>query len=243
MKWLSNNNDALMSLGFSGLLLLSLLSLPALMYQYVLSNYNNKLLEQIIQIYGAFVATMLGVYFSLYFSRWQESEKTKKNEEQAMLGSLKIIWSELDINEDIFNNLKSGLEDMPKISTNLYTQQSYLIKYCSGLKSKAFYATMSSGTINIIANHQNIFNALQQAYYNIELTQSGLDLTNEIYRDLADKEFAAQNPDIVRNAFDMLTKEIKKVKRTIQMISEAKKITFDYLVSKGVTFTREEKLE
>jgi hypothetical protein len=203
--------------------------------------FNSKLLELIIQIYGSFVATLFGVYLSLYFSKKQDRQNTAEKIQQTMLGSLKVIWSELDINEEILRNLNDGLKNMPRNITKLYEQQSYLIEHVKALKYKAFYSTMSSGAINIISNHPDIFNDLQQAYYNLEMTQNGLNLTNQAYKDLIDLKFAEQNPELVAAAFSMLYQERLKVDRTIAMIVKAKKSTSKYLKSKGVIFTIEEK--
>lgn len=222
------------------LILILLLFLLALQNQLT----NIEMLKFIIEVYGTFVATLLGVYISLGLTKKMDRENEEKSNRKTMLGNLKVIWSELDVNEDILKNLlEEGLKKMPRIAHQLYAQQSYLIKHAEGLKNKAFYSTMSSGAINIISEHNNIFNDLQIAYYNTELTQKGLVLSNETYRDLAVPGFALRNPDLVSSAFAILDGETAKVERTISLVKKAKKTVYDYLTANGTRFSREETLK
>lgn len=207
------------------------------LYPYLNTSSNNgKQWELGIQAYGAFVATLFGVYISLHLSKIQEHER----DERAMLGSLKTIWSELDINGDILAQIYSGLQNMPRIPSQLSSQQNLLITHAKGLQDRAFYATLSSGAMNVISMHNDIFNDLQQAYYNTQSAQIGLSSTNEIYEDLAKNAVFAQDPFMTNVAFNMIEKESYKFERTIAMVTKAKKSTFDYLTSKGVIFSRDE---
>ena len=204
-----------------------------------LNNENDaKILETSIQIYGTFTATLFGVLLSLYITLDLNQELEKNDNLKIMLGNLKVLWSELDLDETILKQLEDGLVSMPRVVSQLHNQTSYLIKHSINLKSKAFYATMSSGAINIISTNNEIFNDLQQAYYNIELAHGGLVLTNETFKDLAKPNFAAQSPGLVKMAFDNLDGDIDKIKRTISMVRKAKKSINSYLLKYGVVFKK-----
>ena len=202
---------------------------------------NSDLLKIIAETLGGLTATFSGVYLSLHISRKQDQEKEEKSANETMLGNLKVIWAELKMNEDILNHfMNDGLKKMPKIVTELFNQQTYLMSYLNGLKYVAFYSTMSSGAINIISKHVEIFNALQFAYYNTELTQNSLNTTTLTFKDYLDPVFANQNPDLVNNAFGLVNQEINKTETTIKLIKKAKDLVQSYLISNGVTFTEEE---
>ncbi len=221
-------------------LLLILILIYLLLKWYLIYGFNNKALELIIQIYGTFIATLLGVYISLYYSRKRDRERDEKQNQKIMLGYLKVIWSELDINEDVLKFLYEGLKTMPRIVTKLYDQISFLIEHCKGLKNKAFYGSISSGAISEISTDNDIFNNIQQAYYNTELAQNGLNLTTQAYKDLANPQFVKNLPEQEKLAFEILNKEIEKVSRTIELVEKAKKTIFNYLKKEGVTFSKQE---
>lgn len=219
-----------------GLVLILLL----LLLEYQRVNYVDKLLEFIIQIFGAFVATFLGVYFSLYYTKKQEKEKEERDSNKVFLGSLKLLWAEMDLNGKAVKNILEGFKSMPRIVPKLYNQHIFLLEHSKSIKTNSFYGVITSGGMNEISKNDNIFNALQQAYYNMEMAINGLTLTGEIYKDFDGIKAENVPSDIVNTMFLILDKEIDKLGRTVDFIERAKHIVFEYLSDRGVTFSEDE---
>lgn len=136
--------------------------------------------------------------------------------------------------------MHEGLKSMPRIVPKLYNQYIFLLEHGKSIKRDSFYGIITSGGMNEISKNDNIFNALQQAYYNMELAMSGLSLTGEIYKDFDGVKTENVPSDIVNTMFVILDKEIDKLGRTVEFIEIAKHIVFEYLSDRGVTFSEDE---
>lgn len=202
---------------------------------FYLQGFDKQSLSLIISVYGGFVATMLGLYVSLYYTREREKDQEKEINKKIMIGSLKLLWSELDLNSRSLKNLVKGYTEMPKIHEALYDNFTFLSTYCEGIKFQVFYGLISSGDMNEISKKDDIFNALQQAYYNLELMLNGIKMTSLIYRDL-DSHPKPTSTDI-ELCWGLLEQEISKGKRTLEFVDKAKSVITDYLTEQGVTFT------
>jgi len=130
--------------------------LLTLSYFYI-PKYNS--LGFLIGIYGAFVATLLGVYVSLYYSREHTKEQEIKVVEKVMIGSLKMLWSELDLNKNSLENLIAGYETMPREHENIFENYKFLSVFCGGIKFEVFYGLISSGAMNDISRNDSVFNS------------------------------------------------------------------------------------
>lgn len=84
MKILQPKNNQLLPILMSLLLVLGWEGL-LICHQYY--NYTNKLLELVINVYGAFVATLIGVYISVYYSNKQSKDAEGITHKKIMLGS------------------------------------------------------------------------------------------------------------------------------------------------------------
>lgn len=217
--------------------LIFLIALEIFFIIYIYSEYNNQIYTLIIEIYGAFVATFWGVYFSLYYSKKEEKEKEAIISKKIILGTLKLIYSELDINNIYLKNVLDGLISMPRSLAQLYTQLSFIIDRSKGIKSNALYAAISSGDMHEISKDDLIFNAIQQAYYNIDLGLNGLSLTLNIYKDFVNIDEERIEQALKEKAVTILDKEIESIGRVIGWVKKAEKILHEYLTSQGITFT------
>ena len=217
----------------------SLLVLVGLLICIVNRKEENKSLEIAIQIYGAFLATLFGVYLSLYYSKKEEKERQKYESDKILQGSLKLVWSELDLNSTTLNNLINGLKSMPRNLNKLYEQYNFLIESAKNIKYQTFYSLVSSSAINEICLNDDIFNPLQQAYYNTELTVNGLNISTQVFKDYADQPLNTIPSEFRTIAFNLLDKETSKVERTLKLVDKAKKVISEYLKTKGVTFKYE----
>lgn len=201
-----------------------------------------EFLEMVLTIFGAFIATLFGVFLSLRYTKKHEKEKESDLNQKILLGSLKLIYSELDFNTKIIDNVIEGLRSMPRSAGLLYDNYNLLIHESNSTKYQCFYGTISSGNMNVISQHEDIFNALQQAYYNLELTMKGLILSQEVYKDFKGIKEDAIHPEIVGRLYVILDDELTKATYAREYVMLAKGKLSDYLSSYGITFKDESNL-
>lgn len=211
-----------------------------LAYQSEHRQKNEKVLELIFQSYGGLIATFVGIYVSINLSKQEDIKKETKRAERVLMASYKIIWSELDINEDILGITLEGLKDMPINLVEMYSQMEFIMSHMESLKSKAFYSTFSSGAINELSLNTIIFNSLQQAYYNIELFHGSLKVLTEYYKNFRDPNYSIHFPNIKEAVKSRHQLAINNLEHALKLTAFAKKDIFDYLISKGVKFNTDE---
>ncbi len=220
-----------------------ILLLEFLLLAFLLEKQSSKqsFLSLIIQVYGGFMATLFGVYISLLASKQEGNQKEERALHKTMLGSLKIIWSELDLNERALNHLiENGLEKIQRELFSMHDSLDFLINSTGEFKSKAFYGCITSGAINDISQNGKIFNGLQQAYYNLELSYTSLIGLRSYYEEYKDKNYLTDYPDQRTAAIKQIDLLIEKLKKTLKMVIYAKKEVYIYLEGRGVIFTEDE---
>lgn len=198
------------------------------------SNNKEVVLPIVIQLYGGFVAVLVGVYIPLA----EAKKKERQEERRRMIASLKLIWSELDINEIVMRNILLGLQTMPRKIDQMYDSVLFVLNVAKDLRTEAYYGAISSATIMTISESDAIFNSLQQAYYNMQLTESGLSMTADVYKEYYQKNLATIPQEFKAQVLDIHDKEIKKCVSAITFIATAKKISGAYLSKTGVTFSQ-----
>lgn len=220
-------------LTFTNIFLLLVLFLVLMILEYQ-SNSKDVVLPIVIQLYGSFIAIFLGIYLPLAEAKKKETQE----EQRRMVASLKLIWSELDINEMVMKNVLHGLQTMPRRIEQLYDNSLFVLNTTKDVVNGAYYGSISSGTMNKISEHDDIFNSLQQAYFNTHLTVRGLNSTAEVYKEYDHKNPATIPANLQQQAMEILDKEIEKAKSAIAFIATAKRISGEYLAKRGVTFSQ-----
>ena len=191
---------------------------------------NDSFLSDIILIFGTLIATIVGVYLSFVFAE-------VKNRERILLASLKTIYSELSFNLQTLNNLLTGVKSMPQNLSRMYDQYLYAIKHGKNINTIAFNGLIYSGAIYEVSTDDNIFNTLQQAYYNSQLTINGLNLTADIFKEFVDHPNLLQNSEFVEDAWNIHNEEIKKIEDAIDFTEKAMKTVIDFLSTKSIRFS------
>lgn len=219
----------------------SIFFLVVLVLLFYFYGVRNNSFELFVGIYGAFVATLLGIYISLYYTREQTKKQENRSTEKITVGALKLLWSELDLNKGSLKYLLEGYKTLPKIDEALYENFVFLSTYGRGIKFDVFYGLISSGAMSEISKDDDIFNALQQAYYNTELMIDGIRMTEQVYKYFNDNPKKTSRD--IELMWSLLDLEIKKVERTIKMIDTAGDLLQRYLSVRGVTFSKDKENE
>jgi hypothetical protein len=217
------------------LLLIIILSTFLLIVQKQVSNLD--FLKTIIELFGAFVVTFLGVYISISYTKKSDQEKEKKEREKVYIGGLKLLASELSLNEQPLIPLSEAIDNIPDEPGKFYDNYGFLLEMTRDIKTDVFYGLVSSGAMDEISKSEDIFNKVQQAYYNTQKSINGIGLSREVFVDFANKPVATIPQDWIIMAKGIINNESLKLKRTIEMVQEAKKTIIDELGKYGVTFT------
>lgn len=141
----------------------------------------------------------------------------------------------MERNIKALNHVREGLENMPNNIDKLYDQFKFLLVYCEDIKCNAYWGAISSGSMNEINSHDDIFNDLQIAINNIEMTVTGLKMTTEVFKDFALEGNQLKNPKKVADYF--ISRETRKVQDIIKMAEQAKNTIAEFLSSENVTFS------
>ena len=218
---------------FLSLILVLLLLLSTLQNQ----GGNPDFLKLITELYGAFVVTFLGVYISIRYTKKSDQEKEKNEREKIYLGGLKLLASELSLNEQPLIPLSEALDSIPDEPDKYYDNYGFLLEMVRDVKTDVFYGLVSSGTMGEICKSESIFNKIQQAYYNVQKTINGISLSREVFKDFANISIDKISPDWIDMAKGIISNESKKLKRTITMVQDARKEIERELLEYGITFS------
>ena len=197
---------------------------------------NEEFIKFTIEFAGAFTATFIGVFVSFHLSEMLDEAKEIKNDERILDSNLKLIWSELDINKLVVKAIIDGIESLPQNITEYYECYKMLIKHSNSIKTGMFYGSVASGAMDEIAKKDDIFNALQQAYYNLNIGISGLIVSQEMFKDYRKKDLQTIHPTDLIILKELVVKESNKMKGVIEFITTAQNNIEKYLNAKGVTF-------
>ncbi len=217
------------------LLLIAILSILLLIIQKQVSNLD--FLKTIIGLFGAFVVTFLGVYISISYTKKSEQEKERKEREKVYIGGLKLLASELSLNEQPLIPLSEAIDSMPDEPDKFYDNYGFLLEMTRDVKTEVFYGLVSSGAMDEISKSEDIFNKVQQAYYNTQKSINGIGLSRELFKDFANKPINQIPQDVIDTAKGIINSESQKLKRTLEMVQKAKKVIIGELGKYGVTFT------
>lgn len=209
-----------------------LLTFVVIFLIFIFMGLANNAFAIIVTIYGDFVATVIGVYWSIYLTNIKAHEDDQKNREAILLGSLKLLYSELDINEMNLESVAEALRVMPLKITEFFGNFTLLEPVILGLKTQAFYGVISSGDMREITTEVDIFNPIQQAYFNMDLFKSGFVTAKIIF-----KEFKNDTPYITVYERNQCLSTLNNVKENIdkilKIIKIAKGTTAQFLIKKG----------
>lgn len=194
--------------------------------------------RMVIELLGAFTVTFLGLYASNIYSKKQDYENKKRESNNYYKSALVLISSELDFNEKILLHLIDGINSMPKLLKTYHSQFSFLIEVAKPIKSNAFYATFYTQSIHEIINNLELFNALQQAYYNIELAVNGLYLSRDAHTECIKMPEELITSDILENSNMMIVGDKNKIIRAIELLRKAKNVSDTELDKYNLKFTQ-----
>ena len=217
---------------FIYILLLSFI-LAVLIYIY---SCENKVVEIIVTFWGGFVATLIGVYLSLLVTTEQSKHAEKRKKHSILLSSLKLIYSELDINEMNLQMIQETLDDYESDIASYYDDFTMLNTTLSTLKDKAFYGLIASGSMEEITTIPKIYNSIQQAYFNMGLTVNGFNATRLIFKGFKNskKSITAKEKEMCINQLELFKKRLSS---QIGIIIRAKKEITTFLIKNNVSIS------
>lgn len=208
-----------------------------------LSDLQRKMLEISALTLGTFAATLVGVYISISYDKEKEIKRAEEESKKILIASLKIIYSELDLNSISLRHIVDGLQNMPFILPRLYDMYQFVIIAAKPLKAEAFYSIIGSNALHEITQDNDIFNAIQQAYYNMKRFVDGLDLSRETYKDVMDKQEKNIPLELVERLRLIHDKEIEVAIRAQKLVNKAMDVIRDYLMANGVIFSIDEDIK
>jgi hypothetical protein len=200
---------------------------------------NLEFLKLVTELYGAFVVTFLGVYISLFYSKKQDREKSKEDQEKVYVSSLTLLASELSLNEQPLKALNDAISHLPKEPNKLYENYGFLLEMTKDIKNDVFYNLISSPGMTEISRKFDIFNKVQQAYFNTIKAINGLSLSREVFLNYYDFDITIIPPELIDRASEIVNQEVAKLSRTLEMVQEAKKIIIKELETYKIVFVDE----
>lgn len=192
-------------------------------------------LLMLIELLGSFVVTFLGVFASYSYSKKLEKESSDAEKQDLYTSSLELIASEMSLNEQTLQGLKEGITTMPHTLTQLASSYDMLIAVAKDIQTKAFYGLISSGGMQEITKNHDIFNAIQQSYYNLQKTISGLHSSREVFREYHQLTTIPQV--IAKQAETIIAQESDKIERGIGMTTKGIKLIVKELKQYDIVFT------
>jgi len=213
--------------------ILLILSFEILFIFYLLTGLNHQI-EIIVTIYGGFIATLIGVYWSFHLSTQQAEADKKKERKRVLLASLKLILSELDVNEMNLKDVRQALDTMPQQVNTFYDSFTMLQTIVSSLKSQAFYGSIFSGDMREITNESKIFNAIQQAYFNMELSISAFNTVTFSFKSYSEVRDSNLSEDDKNQCQKNITNTKNNLDRLLVIVNKAKQEVKSYLENHGI---------
>lgn len=217
------------------LVLLDILLIFLLIYQR--GAETQKFDEMVMMLIGTAIVTFLGVYLSFRLTASEERKREDERKEKNYTNGLKLIYSELTINEEAIDILSRALKAMPDAPGLFYENYTFLMEMSKGVRTKNFDNLIGSDSMNEIISNDEVINCIQQAYYNIEKAVSGLALSREVFIMLKDKNPQNIPLEMIQNAKNIISKEAGKTDSTLELIKKAEKRLLDELTLRKVTFT------
>ncbi len=200
---------------------------------------NTDMLRLVTELYGAFVVTFLGVYISISYSKNQESEKEEKERNKVYLGALKLLASELSLNEQPMKTLSQAIYNIPPKPDKYYDNYEFILEMTRDIKTNVFYSVIASGSMDEVNKSELIFNKVQQAYYNTSKAINGIALSREVLKDYEVNSKLPNFAQWLELISEMIKQEANKVKRAQEMVTSAKEEIVKELNKYGVTFVEE----
>lgn len=197
---------------------------------------NTDMLRLITELYGAFIVTFLGVYTSISHSKKQEKEKEEKDKTKVYLGALKLLASELSLNEQPLKTLSQAIYNIPPEPSKYYDNYGFILEMTKDIQTDVFYNIIASGSMNEVSKSETIFNKVQQAYFNTSKAINGISLSREIFKDYEANSKLPSFPQWLTMINGMIKQEGDKVKKAQEMITSAKEEIIRELSKYGVTF-------
>ncbi len=202
---------------------------------------NSGMLRLLTELYGAFIVTFLGVYISISYSKKQESEREEKDRVKVYLGALKLLASELDLNEQPLKTLSQAIYDIPREPDKYYDNYGFILEMTRDIKSDIFYSLIASGSMDEVSKSEVIFNKIQQAYYNTSKAINGIGLSREVFKDYEINSKLPTFPQWLAMASGMIKQEADKVKMAQEMVTSAKEEIIKELGKISAKLLEEEK--
>lgn len=230
----TNKHSSVWSLLNISLILILILALLLLELQK--QTTNAEILKLGIEIYGACVATFLGVYISLSYSRKQEADKKEEDRRKVYLGALKLLASELSLNEQPLKTLSEAISNLPPEPSKYYNNYGFLLEMTRDIKYDVFYSVIASGSMDEVSKTETIFNKVQQAYFNTIKAINGISLSREVLKDYLEVSRTPAFPVWLERITGMIEQETDKIKRAQQMVTSAKEEIIAELKKYDVSF-------
>lgn len=170
--------------------------------------------KTIIELVGAIIATFLGVYVSFGLTISEDYEKELLTTKKIYSKNLKLLRSELSLDLQNTEVVCSALETMPRNPSQYFNQYSFLIELSKSIKTVHFNTLIGSTGMDEIADNDELFNAILEAFYNIELFVVSLNVSRNA---LTDKELL-NDPRLRENYENIINGGILKAKDTARFI-------------------------
>lgn len=185
------------------------------------------------QITGGFIATLLGVSYSLAY----DSSRKKKEEHNAFINMAKTLYMEISYNQQRYVFLYNSLcKDAGGLSTSPLDLVEDFPMWHNSAKTLSFdvyKGVLNSGDMKTLANIQSFHNPVMQAYLNARLFLDGVQAHWSFIESVAHSDAPASV------SHDTLIKSLIRV----QSINDnAATILANYLVKNGLNITQNLKL-
>lgn len=185
---------------------------------------------------GTAIVTFLGVYASFSLTSEEERKREAENRERNYISGLKLIYSELTINEEAIDTITTALKNIPDKPSALYENYTFLMQMSKGVRTKNFDTLIGAEAMSEISGRDDVFNCIQKAYYNIEKAISGLSLSREVFIEFKNKDDKTLPQELKGNVSAIITREVKKLDSTLNLIKIAEVRLLGVLSAQGVTF-------
>jgi hypothetical protein len=217
-------------------ILILLLILEVLFLAYLI--FPVPIIEMIVIIYGGFVATLAGVYWSLYLSKKNEETKDIKLSKKRFLGSLKLIHNELEIDGRIAQILVKNLSAIEPNLKYIPSQFKDIKKTSLLIKTNAYYGVISSGGMDEISNHDDVFNSIQKAYHNLNLAIATLETGESVLSSVSVYDNTPDAQKILEGAMEFLNGELETFKNNYNNIHAAILLMKKYFEENGINLNK-----
>ena len=179
-------------------------------------------LKTITELFGAFVVTFLGVSISLSYSKKSDQDKEKNERERIYLSGLKLLFSELSLDEQHLSVISEAIDTIPDKPEKNYNNFGFLMEMGRTIRTNVFYNLISSGGMDELNKDDELFSKIQMAYYNLQKAIDGISLSREMFKDFSNLPI---NTIPIKNIMEMkeiIRQESQKIKDSLEMIKIAK---------------------